>query len=501
MTDADLYLRLSVEFEGSTSIDRQEADCRRWCLAHGLAVRRVHVDRGVSGFDQTAHRGGFDAALAAVTTGEVATLVVWKLDRLSRRGVGQVGQVLDEFEKAGGRLVSVQDQLDTSQPQARMIIAVLSEFARAESETMGLRVKSAKQAQRGAGLWLSGKPPYGYAIAPDHRLAPVEPAASHMRGVFAMILAGHSLIAICGWLNAHGARNSRGNPWRDSALCSAITTPAYAGFTPQRHVTAEGRHAAGKPEVYRDPDTGLEVSCLTRGAKPIISRAEQLAAFAVLQTRLRRYGRGSMPRRPAHALLLRGLGRCANCGQTLVTHNGYRCRSYDRFGNLICTLPANSGVDTVDRRVTAAWQQLVSTDQPDNQHLRQAVAQRWAPIARRRTGWRRLQADLDDLRARLGDADTAHYVRGDLDAARHANVAKKLTNQIARLEAALAETEPHLDITPLDDRAHIAERWQLETYHGRQDLLRLAWSKILLAKASIRGAHFDDRRLTYFRAM
>jgi DNA invertase Pin-like site-specific DNA recombinase len=68
--------------------------------------------------------------------------------RLSRRGIGQFGQLLDDFEKAGGRLVSLQDQLDTPQPQARMIIALLSEFARAESETTGQRVKSAKEAQR-----------------------------------------------------------------------------------------------------------------------------------------------------------------------------------------------------------------------------------------------------------------------------------------------------------------------------------------------------------------
>ena len=170
MATADLYLRLSVDFEGATSIDRQEADCRRWCAANGLVVRRVHVDRGISGFAETAHRDGFDAALAAVAAGEVDTLVVWKLDRLSRRGIGQVGQVLDQFERAGGRLVSVQDRLDTAQPQTRMIIALLSEFARAESETMGVRIKSAKQAQRAAGLWLSGKPPFGYAIAPDRRL-------------------------------------------------------------------------------------------------------------------------------------------------------------------------------------------------------------------------------------------------------------------------------------------------------------------------------------------
>jgi DNA invertase Pin-like site-specific DNA recombinase len=62
-----------------------------------------------------------------------------------------------------------------------MIIALLSELARAESETIGLRVRSAKHAQRADGLWLSGNSPFGYAIAPNRRLVPVEPDASVMR--------------------------------------------------------------------------------------------------------------------------------------------------------------------------------------------------------------------------------------------------------------------------------------------------------------------------------
>ena len=84
MPTADLYLRLSLDHERATSIDRQADECRRWCQVNGLDVRSVHVDRGVSGYRPQARREGFDAALAAITSGAVSTLVVWKLDRLSR---------------------------------------------------------------------------------------------------------------------------------------------------------------------------------------------------------------------------------------------------------------------------------------------------------------------------------------------------------------------------------------------------------------------------------
>jgi site-specific DNA recombinase len=493
---ADLYLRLSIDFEGATAIERQEVDCRRWCATHAVEVRRVHVDRGVSGYSRLVHRDGFDAASRAVIVGEVSTLVVWKLDRLSRRGIGQIGGLLDEFERVGGRLVSVQDQLDTAQPQARMIIALLSEFARAESEVMGLRVRSAKEAQRAAGLWLSGKPPFGYAVAADQRLVPVEPAASLMRHVFRLIATGHSLTMVCHHLNSSGLRNSRGNPWTTSCLSEAIRTPAYAGMQPARHVAADGRRLPGKPEVYRDRDTGLEVSCLSRGAKPIISRAEQLAIFEVLAQRREWLGRGSRPRRPAHALLLRGFGRCAACDRPLVTHGAYKCRRFDTTGALVCTQPTSANVHSVDLHVTNRWMELVSSSEPDAE-LRRQVMLRWSPVPRRPTGWRRLDGQLADLRARVADADDAFYVRADLDAVRHARVMRSLARHVAETEAKLAEIEPVIDTGALSDPEFVARQWSNEAPDGRRALLRLAWSKILVAKASSRGGWFDPARISY----
>jgi DNA invertase Pin-like site-specific DNA recombinase len=223
--------RLSLDHPGATAIERQETDCRRWCESHGLTVRQVHVDRGISGYAEReqAHRDGFTAALNALATGQTKTLVVWKLDRPSRRGVCQVGPLLDQLENIGGRLVSIKDGLDTAQPQARMIIALLSEFARAESESMGVRIKSVKEAQRARGEWLSGKPPFGYEIASGRHLRPIEPAASMMRTVFERIVAGHTLYSIGAFLNDAGMRNARGSKFTTTVLprrCARLPIPA-----------------------------------------------------------------------------------------------------------------------------------------------------------------------------------------------------------------------------------------------------------------------------------
>lgn len=123
---ADLYLRISLDRDGKTAIERQEADCRRWAADHGLEVRMIHVDRGRSGYKDVV-REGFDRARAAVVSGTVRTLIVWKLDRLSRKGISEIGPLLDELDQVRGRLISVMDGLDSTSPGARLAISSLSE--------------------------------------------------------------------------------------------------------------------------------------------------------------------------------------------------------------------------------------------------------------------------------------------------------------------------------------------------------------------------------------
>ncbi|MFJ3670332.1 recombinase family protein [Streptomyces sp. NPDC090106] len=202
-TICDLYLRLSLDRDGKTAIERQEADCRAWAERNGLTVRKVHIDRGRSGY-KSVERKGFDAALAAVTAGVVGTLVVWKLDRLSRKGIGQVGQVLDDIEKAGGRLVSVIDGLDTSNDSARMVVAMLAELARTESKNLSTRVSHAKRYLRGEGQWIGGQPPYGLLVDPKTKKLTHDPEhAVYARLIADEALAGKSLVNIARTLNEY----------------------------------------------------------------------------------------------------------------------------------------------------------------------------------------------------------------------------------------------------------------------------------------------------------
>src|SRR4029450_10653387 len=64
-------------------------------------------------------RRGLDDALSLLLTRKIKTLYVAKLDRLTRRGMGHVGLILDELERVGGRSVFVAEGGATPPPRAR----------------------------------------------------------------------------------------------------------------------------------------------------------------------------------------------------------------------------------------------------------------------------------------------------------------------------------------------------------------------------------------------
>lgn len=285
-TTADLYLRLSLDREGKTAIDRQEADCRAWAERNGLTVRKVHIDRGRSGYKNVS-RKGFDAAITAATAGVVGVLIVWKLDRLSRKGIGEVGKALDGIDRVGGRLVSVMDGLDTKNDSARVTIAMLAELARNESRDLGMRVGNAKRYLRQRGQWIGGQPPYGLLVDPETKKLVQDPeTAVYARLIADEALSGKALVHIARLLNEHGVESARGGEWNSSSVMQLLRSPAFAGLMPQTEYEEQPdgtRKYTNRVSPYRDPETLETVSIgegiITVGERELILRRLEARTF------------------------------------------------------------------------------------------------------------------------------------------------------------------------------------------------------------------------------
>lgn len=81
----------------------------------------------------TLRRPAFDELQRAIFAGRVKTIVVWKLDRLSRRQRDGIN-LLAEWCERGVRVVSVTQQIDLTGAVGRMVAAVMFGLAEIEME-------------------------------------------------------------------------------------------------------------------------------------------------------------------------------------------------------------------------------------------------------------------------------------------------------------------------------------------------------------------------------
>ncbi|MEU7156169.1 recombinase family protein [Streptomyces chrestomyceticus] len=489
-TICDLYLRMSLDRGGKTAIERQEADCSAWAERSGLTVRKVHIDRGRSGY-KAVERKGFNAALAAVTAGVVGTLIVWKLDRLSRKGIGQVGKVLDDIEKAGGRLVSVVDGLDTSNDSARMVVAMLAELARSESKNLGTRVGHAKRYLRSKGQWIGGQPPYGLLIDPKTKKLVHDPD----HGVYARLiadeaLAGTSLVEIARFLNEYDIPSPRGGQWNAASVMQLVRSPAFAGLMPETESveTDDGeRKYTGRVFPYRDPET-LDTVEIGEG---IITVGERAQIIRTLESRTFVHAGKRRPKREGTALLT-GLVYCAvpGCGRRMHRVGGsYQCMAR-RAGNQC--IGASALAETVDQYVTEQFLTQLPALQPGDP-LIAAIADRWVHRVDPETFAKRdaLTAEIHDEEARLADLEDARYVRGEFSGAaaveRYNRLSGRLRGRIDGLRGDLHRLPtPPVDVSWMLDGVTLREVWTGATNEDRRERLSLAMDRVEVSKG-VRG--------------
>lgn len=133
--------------------DSQKAELQRWLRHNGIRARRVTWFEDTE-TGRTLRRPAFEQLQQAIFNGTVKTVVVWKLDRLSRRQRDGVNLLADWCER-GIRVVVVTQQIDLSGPVGRLVASVLFGLAeieqeyRRERQAAGIAVARRKGVYRG----------------------------------------------------------------------------------------------------------------------------------------------------------------------------------------------------------------------------------------------------------------------------------------------------------------------------------------------------------------
>ncbi len=149
------YLRVSTEEQARSGLGleaqreriAQEADRRGW------NVEWV-VDDGYTA--ATLERPGITSALSSLRTGQASTLVVSKLDRLSRSLLDFAG-LMERAQRERWNVVCLDLGIDLSTPQGQLMANVMASFAAYERELIRQRTRDALRALKMRGVRL-GRP-------------------------------------------------------------------------------------------------------------------------------------------------------------------------------------------------------------------------------------------------------------------------------------------------------------------------------------------------------
>ena len=182
-----IYTRKSSE-EGLeqefNSLQAQREACEAFIASQRhegwVCLRAGYDDGGFSG--ATMERLALQRLLADIAAGRVDTIVVYKIDRLTR-SLADFAMIVEILDAKGASFVSVTQQFNTTTSMGRLTLNILLSFAQFEREVIGERIRDKIAASKKKGKWMGGVPPLGYR-AQDGKLLVIESEAQIVRDIF-----------------------------------------------------------------------------------------------------------------------------------------------------------------------------------------------------------------------------------------------------------------------------------------------------------------------------
>lgn len=236
-----IYSRKSRFTGKGESIENQIELCRQYIRLHfgdrfaGEAL--VYEDEGFSGGNLKRPR--FRAMMGDAKRGLLSTVVVYRLDRISRN-IGDFAGLIEELNTYEVSFLSIREQFDTTSPMGRAMMYIASVFSQLERETIAERIRDNMQELAKTGRWLGGTTPTGYAsegvssVDVDGRtrkacrLRPIPEEGALVKQIYRSFLENGSLKETEEVLRTQKARTKNGKEFQRFAIKAILTNPVYA---------------------------------------------------------------------------------------------------------------------------------------------------------------------------------------------------------------------------------------------------------------------------------
>ena len=232
-----IYCRVSTieQAEEGFSIDSQYHNIKEYCKNQGHEIYNLYEDRGISGKNIT-NRPGIKQLLEDATKNKFDLVVVWKLNRISRKLL-DILNIVDLLNKHNIAFRSLTENFETETPSGKLQLNIMGAIGEFERETIAENVKMGLLARAKEGRW-NGGVVLGYDLVElpnegkkrkNTRLEINEKEANTVRRIFELYSQGHGYKAVVNRVNNEGHKTKRNGLFAVSTVKEILQNPVYIG--------------------------------------------------------------------------------------------------------------------------------------------------------------------------------------------------------------------------------------------------------------------------------
>lgn len=217
------YCRVSTNEQAEgISLDAQAARIKAYATATGRVLEQIYIDEALSGKNMS--RPSLASLLAKVNLGQVDSIVVVKIDRLTR-SIQDLVSIVQTLTANGTSLVSTTESIDTGSASGRMILHLLGILAQFEREQISERTAMSLSHLRKQGR-VYGHTPFGFRRENNELIR--DPAQiAILRELHRQRSEGATFRHLAQWLVSQDIRpNQGGLKWHPSAVRDILTGPS-----------------------------------------------------------------------------------------------------------------------------------------------------------------------------------------------------------------------------------------------------------------------------------
>lgn len=154
------YVRVSTQEQqrDGISIEHQKEKIRTYADLKGLKPIEIISDAGKSGKDL--NRDGIETIINKIKAGEIRIVIVYKLDRISRKtkDILDLVEIFNEYKVA---FHSITENIDTKTAMGKFFLTIMSALAQMERDLISERIRDVLAYKKEKGEWI-GNVPIGY---------------------------------------------------------------------------------------------------------------------------------------------------------------------------------------------------------------------------------------------------------------------------------------------------------------------------------------------------